>query len=144
MRSFFWSVFSCVQSKFSKIPAKKIPYLDSFHAVRPLRILHGSQLYQVNKTRIMTKKGLDWRSVRNQYGGWKCTTKWIYAELTCYSAWPKRNLKLIRWTCGIIVCDCINTNHINHNIFRYNFAPTDISWKCSGNVRILLLIKTAL
>ena len=33
IRSFFWSVFSCIQSECRKIRNRKTPYLDTFHAV---------------------------------------------------------------------------------------------------------------
>ena len=31
---FFWSVFSCIQSEYREIRARKTPYLGTFHAVR--------------------------------------------------------------------------------------------------------------
>ena len=51
IRSFFWSVFSCVQTEYRKIRTRKTPYLDTFHAVhipsnkRPWRL---SNLESVN------------------------------------------------------------------------------------------------
>ena len=33
IRSFFWSIFSCIQSEYRKIRTKKTSYLDTFHAV---------------------------------------------------------------------------------------------------------------
>ena len=34
IRSFFWSVFSCIQSEYRKILTRKNPYLDTFHALK--------------------------------------------------------------------------------------------------------------
>ena len=33
IRSFLWSIFSCVQSEYRKIWTRKTPYLDTSHAV---------------------------------------------------------------------------------------------------------------
>ena len=33
IRSFFWSVFSCIQSEYRKIRTRKNPYLNTFHTV---------------------------------------------------------------------------------------------------------------
>ena len=33
IRSFFWSLPSCIQSEYRKLPTKKTPYLDTFHTV---------------------------------------------------------------------------------------------------------------
>ena len=33
IRSFFWPVFSCIQSEYRKIRTRKSPYLGTFHAV---------------------------------------------------------------------------------------------------------------
>ena len=33
IRSFFWSVFSCIWTEYRKIRARKTPYLDTFHAL---------------------------------------------------------------------------------------------------------------
>ena len=53
IRSFFWSVFSCIQSEYRKIQTKKNPYLDTFDAVErrglPLtENLLGDVLYKEN------------------------------------------------------------------------------------------------
>ena len=38
IRSFFWPVFSCMQSEYRKIQTRKNSYLDTFHAVMNLDI----------------------------------------------------------------------------------------------------------
>ena len=37
IRSFFWSIFSCIWIEYTKILTRKTPYLDTFHATENMR-----------------------------------------------------------------------------------------------------------
>ena len=46
IRSFFWSLFSWVQTEYRKIRTRKTSYLDTFHAVGPETLLANRLRYE--------------------------------------------------------------------------------------------------
>ena len=63
IQSYFWSIFSCIQSEYRKIRTRNTPYLDTFHAVQVLKSCYWTKTWVLRcHTPTHKRKKRRWKS----------------------------------------------------------------------------------